>query len=154
MTTVEPSSSSPQPPAQQHTHAAPSAHRDLKGSPPVVEEQIQSTLKCPICMDWFKDPILLDCSHSLCLECARRFALHEGGTTTAMLTCPLCKEVTAVSGADEARDLEDVLIADALKRFDIIPPRNRKGPRIEDLKACYEAFVKNGLVEIGPEDAK
>ena len=119
----------------------------------MAEDQIENTLKCPICIDWFTDPILLDCSHSLCLDCARRLALHDGGTNTAEVTCPLCKNVTAVTGGDKAREMEDALIADALKRFDVVPPRKSRA-RIEDLRTCYEAFIKNGLVAIGPNDAK
>ena len=77
-----------------------------------------------------QDPVLLTCSHSLCLECARRQALHDGGTNTANITCVLCQTVTEVGGSDEARDAEDALIREALSRFDIVPPRKR-GPRIE-----------------------
>jgi hypothetical protein len=74
--------------------------------------------------------VLLDCSHSLCLECARRLALHDGGTNTAEITCVLCKGVTSVGGGDEAKEAEDGLINDALRRFDIVPPRKSR-PRIE-----------------------
>jgi len=133
--------------------SSPTNQPQPRSGPPVAEDQIQNTLKCPICIDWFTDPILLDCSHSLCLDCARRLALHDGGTNTAEVTCPLCKEVTAVTGGDKAREMEDALIADALKRFDVVPPRKSRA-RIEDLRTCYEAFIKNGLVAIGPNDAK
>ena len=68
----------------------------------------------------------MDCSHSLCLGCARSLALHDGGSNTAEITCPLCKEVTAVSGGDKAKELEDALIAAALKRFDVHPPRKNR----------------------------
>lgn len=42
----------------------------------------------------------------------------------------LCKQVTSVGGGDEAKEAEDALIEDALKRFDIVPPRKSR-PRIE-----------------------
>lgn len=77
-----------------------------------------------------QDPVLLTCSHSLCLECARRQALHDGGTNTVNITCTLCQTVTEVGGSDEARDAEDALLREAMSRFDIVPPRKR-GPRIE-----------------------
>src|SRR6056297_2739989 len=93
--------------------AALSQHAGSRSSPPVAEDQIENTLKCPICIDWFVEPILLDCSHSLCLDCARRLALHDSGSNTAEVTCPLCKEVTAISGGDKAREMEDALIAEA-----------------------------------------
>ena len=109
--------------------AAAAAAEGGRASPP-TEELIEDTLKCPICLDWFTDPVLLDCSHSLCLECARRLALHDGGTNTAEITCVLCKGVTSVGGGDEAKEAEDGLINDALRRFDIVPPRKSR-PRIE-----------------------
>jgi hypothetical protein len=90
-----------------------------------VGGELQDTLKCPICLELFEEPVLLDCSHSMCLKCARSLALHVAGTLTAELTCPLCKIVTPVMGGEEAREAEDALIASALNRLDVHPPKGR-----------------------------
>uniref|UniRef100_A0A3P9BCJ4 Tripartite motif containing 67 n=1 Tax=Maylandia zebra TaxID=106582 RepID=A0A3P9BCJ4_9CICH len=46
------------------------------------EETMEEELKCPVCGSLFKDPILLPCSHNVCLGCARNITVQtpEGET--------------------------------------------------------------------------
>uniref|UniRef100_A0A3Q3AZR1 Tripartite motif containing 67 n=1 Tax=Kryptolebias marmoratus TaxID=37003 RepID=A0A3Q3AZR1_KRYMA len=37
---------------------------------------MEEELKCPVCGSFFKDPILLPCSHSVCLACARNITVQ------------------------------------------------------------------------------
>uniref|UniRef100_H3DPA8 Tripartite motif containing 67 n=1 Tax=Tetraodon nigroviridis TaxID=99883 RepID=H3DPA8_TETNG len=43
---------------------------------------MEEELKCPVCGSFFRDPILLPCSHSVCLACARNISVQtpEGET--------------------------------------------------------------------------
>ncbi|XP_054879997.1 nuclear factor 7, brain-like [Poeciliopsis prolifica] len=43
-------------------------------------------LCCPVCLDIFKDPVLLSCSHSFCTECLQKSWREKPGRE-----CPVCK---------------------------------------------------------------
>lgn len=51
--------------------------------------QLEQMLTCPVCQDIFKDPRLLPCGHSLCLECVERMVDH---TSDVPFRCPNCRE--------------------------------------------------------------
>ena len=45
-------------------------------------------LRCPICKDYYKDPVMISqCSHNFCSECIRRSLLHNA-------QCPVCRTKT------------------------------------------------------------
>ncbi|XP_026049770.1 E3 ubiquitin-protein ligase TRIM9 isoform X1 [Astatotilapia calliptera] len=50
--------------------------------PPTQTGAMEEELKCPVCGSLFKDPILLPCSHNVCLGCARNITVQtpEGET--------------------------------------------------------------------------
>ncbi|XP_069495043.1 E3 ubiquitin-protein ligase TRIM9 isoform X5 [Ambystoma mexicanum] len=39
-------------------------------------EEMEEELKCPVCGSFYREPILLPCSHSLCLACARNILVQ------------------------------------------------------------------------------
>ncbi|XP_023194052.1 nuclear factor 7, ovary-like [Xiphophorus maculatus] len=43
-------------------------------------------LCCPVCLEIFKDPVLLSCSHSFCKECLQKYWRDKPGRE-----CPVCK---------------------------------------------------------------
>ncbi|XP_076603592.1 E3 ubiquitin-protein ligase TRIM35-like [Chaetodon auriga] len=47
-------------------------------------------LSCPVCQDTFKDPVLLNCSHSFCQACVRKW-----WRTKRTRECPVCKTVSS-----------------------------------------------------------
>ena len=52
--------------------------------------------KCTVCLDEYKDPRLLICSHTFCTECLA--GVMEGGRVRpARIKCPECREYTKVS---------------------------------------------------------
>lgn len=48
--------------------------------------QFLEDLLCPVCLDIFKDPVVLSCSHSFCKEC-----LQASWKEKQIHECPLCK---------------------------------------------------------------
>lgn len=51
-------------------------------------------LQCPICLDDFKEPKLLDCSHSLCRKCIED--LSKSANESRFINCPLCRAKTKI----------------------------------------------------------
>ena len=69
--------------------------------------RLKQALSCPVCHDWFSDPIALGCGHALCRKCA----LEWLATTPS---CPKCRTAADPRGAsrrDVARDLERAVAA-------------------------------------------
>lgn len=54
-----------------------------------MASQSQANLCCPVCLDIFKDPVILPCSHSLCEACLRCWWVKKG-----LQQCPVCKQVS------------------------------------------------------------
>ncbi|CAL8303597.1 unnamed protein product [Merluccius merluccius] len=50
-------------------------------------------LQCPVCCDFFVDPVLLSCSHSFCRECVRRY-----WETSGSRECPVCRKRASKAG--------------------------------------------------------
>uniref|UniRef100_A0A452GM55 RING-type E3 ubiquitin transferase n=1 Tax=Gopherus agassizii TaxID=38772 RepID=A0A452GM55_9SAUR len=48
---------------------------------------LQDELTCPICLEYFKDPVSLDCDHNFCRACITQF--WEGLATNVF--CPQCR---------------------------------------------------------------
>lgn len=49
-------------------------------------------LSCPVCQDYFKDPVLLPCSHSFCNACVLRW-----WATERTRECPVCKTLSSTN---------------------------------------------------------
>ncbi|XP_054878250.1 E3 ubiquitin-protein ligase TRIM17-like [Poeciliopsis prolifica] len=47
-------------------------------------------LCCPVCLEIFKDPVLLSCSHSFCKECLQKYWRRGTGRS-----CPVCRKRSA-----------------------------------------------------------
>ncbi|KAL7889758.1 hypothetical protein AOLI_G00020160 [Acnodon oligacanthus] len=56
-------------------------------------EAIEQTLKCPVCMDFFTDPVLLPCGHNFCRTCIRTVWNMDGSgeDLAGPLFCPECQ---------------------------------------------------------------
>lgn len=52
-----------------------------------MASSLENELYCQICLDIFKNPVILPCSHSFCRDC-----LKSWWTRTAIKDCPICKE--------------------------------------------------------------
>ncbi|KAI3362629.1 hypothetical protein L3Q82_001707 [Scortum barcoo] len=51
---------------------------------------IEETLKCPVCQDFFTDPVTLHCGHDFCLTCIQA-VWETDGADEGPLFCPECQ---------------------------------------------------------------
>ncbi|XP_030045129.1 nuclear factor 7, brain [Microcaecilia unicolor] len=54
----------------------------------VLVESLSDEVTCPICLQFFQDPVRLECEHNFCLVCITRCWECAGSA----YTCPLCRE--------------------------------------------------------------
>ena len=59
-------------------------------------EDIRDELQCPMCLELFQEPILLSCSHNLCLNCVKRLADFQFFAAAA--SAPPSKPAAATAG--------------------------------------------------------
>ncbi|XP_071480878.1 uncharacterized protein [Diadema setosum] len=59
---------------------------------------ITQKLECPICLNIYKEPRTLPCSHTFCKRCLTGLLRSQPGKVK--LPCPVCKQVTAVPTGD------------------------------------------------------
>ena len=52
-------------------------------------QDITKELHCPLCNDWFRDPLMLTCGHNFCQACIQNFWKQEAKETF----CPECKTI-------------------------------------------------------------
>ncbi len=50
-----------------------------------LKEHVEEIIKCPICLENFRDPRMLPCSHTFCLKCIKDVAFNNNG----QFKCPL-----------------------------------------------------------------
>lgn len=62
-------------------------HRDMD---PATLQVFQQELTCPICMNFFLDPVRIDCGHNFCRSCLS-LSWEEAETP---MCCPMCKEMS------------------------------------------------------------
>ena len=60
------------------------------------------SLECPVCMERYRDPRVLQCAHHFCKVCLEEIAdRHPQGS----VTCPTCRHVTSLEGENGASKL-------------------------------------------------
>ena len=53
--------------------------------------------ECPVCLDEYKDPKLLPCNHTLCLNCLENLQrTKQKGKKGSHLKCPICNTIHEV----------------------------------------------------------
>lgn len=54
-----------------------------------MAHRAEEDLHCPVCMEIFRDPVILSCSHSFCKNCLQSWWAEKD-----IRQCPLCKDVS------------------------------------------------------------
>ena len=83
---------------------------DWLNTPVAPLSAVESALRCEVCKDFYKDPVITSCSHTFCALCIRRCLSANG-------KCPLCWT------ADEERRLrKNPVVGDLVKAFQTARP--------------------------------
>uniref|UniRef100_A0A452I059 Zinc finger protein RFP-like n=1 Tax=Gopherus agassizii TaxID=38772 RepID=A0A452I059_9SAUR len=64
-------------------------------------EHLQDEVACPICLEYFKDPVIIECGHNFCRACITQ--CWERSATAA--SCPQCRETVQQSNLRPNRQL-------------------------------------------------
>ncbi|XP_066471693.1 zinc finger protein RFP-like [Tiliqua scincoides] len=74
---------------------------------PSPRKRLQEEATCPICLDYFRDPVSLDCGHNFCRGCI----LQSWGESPVEAACPQCRERVQTSNLRPNRQLASVVEA-------------------------------------------
>ncbi|XP_061146157.1 E3 ubiquitin-protein ligase TRIM35-like isoform X2 [Syngnathus typhle] len=58
-----------------------------------MASHVEASLECPACLEIFRDPVMLPCTHSICKDCLQKWSEQKGGHS-----CPVCR--TKVNSMD------------------------------------------------------
>nr|XP_060615965.1 zinc finger protein RFP-like [Anolis sagrei ordinatus] len=61
---------------------------------------------CPVCLDYFKDPVILDCGHNFCRACLTQTWEKLGNTQTS---CPHCREIVSSQNLRTNQQLANIV---------------------------------------------
>ncbi|XP_043352987.1 zinc finger protein RFP-like [Dermochelys coriacea] len=100
-------------------------------------ESLQDEATCPICLEYFTEPVTLECGHNFCQACISQ--CWEGSDTD--ISCPLCRETVQQRNLRPNRQLVNVL--EIAKRLSFQAAKGAGGERVcgehlEALKLFYE----------------
>ncbi|KAK3531082.1 hypothetical protein QTP70_010368 [Hemibagrus guttatus] len=74
-------------------------------------ESLEEQLRCPVCLEVFSEPLMLQCGHSYCRGCVRSMGMDPLG----QLQCPVCR--CAVDGDSPPPNVALARIVDALREI-------------------------------------
>ncbi|KAM9120136.1 zinc finger protein RFP-like [Pangshura tecta] len=84
-------------------------------------ESLQEEATCPICLEYFTEPVTLECGHNFCRACICQ--CWEGSDTAA--SCPQCRETVQQRNLRPNRQLANVL--EIAKRLSLQAAKGRGG---------------------------
>jgi len=58
-----------------------------------MNEKVKQEITCSLCLEVFKEPVILNCCHNFCLGCATSLLTYGGGLT---IRCPLCRSTSQI----------------------------------------------------------
>ncbi|XP_044837951.1 zinc finger protein RFP-like [Mauremys mutica] len=106
-------------------------------------QALQDEVTCPICLEYFKDPVSLDCDHNFCRACITQ--CWEGFDTD--ISCPQCREIFPQRNLRLNRQLRNIVEAARELRLQTV-----KEPEIKRLcekhKEPLKLFCKEDKIPI------
>ncbi len=107
-------------------------------------ESVVGELQCPICLDFYNQPIILPCSHILCRSpCAERLFNQIG-----IIRCPVCRDNSYVSGGIDTLP-RVISIENIIQQYRSPPPEDDSAP---DAGNPEEEEGGGDTAECGPDD--
>uniref|UniRef100_A0A8D0HCP0 Uncharacterized protein n=1 Tax=Sphenodon punctatus TaxID=8508 RepID=A0A8D0HCP0_SPHPU len=100
---------------------------------------LQEEATCPICLDYFADPVTLDCGHNFCRACITQ----NWGESVANVSCPQCREICPRGSLKPNRQLSSMV--DGIKRLSLAP---RAEPGCEEHQEPLKLFCQDDCVPI------
>lgn len=67
-----------------------------------VTEDLIDEMTCPVCLELFKEPFMLPCSHNFCASCLKQLLLANSIRNVSdnkNLICPSCRRITKIEDA-------------------------------------------------------
>uniref|UniRef100_A0A452HYL7 Tripartite motif containing 39 n=1 Tax=Gopherus agassizii TaxID=38772 RepID=A0A452HYL7_9SAUR len=88
---------------------------------------VRSLLSCPICLEYFTDPVTIECGHNFCWACIRQC----WGESETNFSCPQCRETAQQRNLRPNRQVGNVV--ELVKRLRFQAVTEPEGERVCEL---------------------
>ncbi|XP_053155946.1 zinc finger protein RFP-like [Hemicordylus capensis] len=107
-----------------------------------VVEGLCDESSCPICLEYFKDPVILDCGHNFCQACLTRHWAKAG----RVASCPQCRKPFEQRNFRPNRQLANVV--ELVKKLELGKGAKRKRGECEQHQEPLERFCEDDQAAI------
>ncbi|XP_060707201.1 zinc-binding protein A33-like [Hemiscyllium ocellatum] len=90
---------------------------------------------CPICLDFFTDPVILDCGHNVCRSC-----ISQSWEKKDINSCPQCREVFPERNLRVNRPLGN--LAEVARKLKLDPTETKSKPHCKKHQRELELFCE------------